>query len=106
MLDCLIDPSYHGRMRETEMSTRDILEGTWEQINRQAERLAGKWLRVEVVEHGQEPEGQLLPLYASASPEAQAQAILDWGYGHVPRDALPLSDEAISRESIYSDKYD
>ncbi len=89
------------------MSTsRDILEGTWEQINRQSGRLAGKWLRVEVLENGETHQGQPLPFHATATPEAQAQAILDWGYGHAARNAPPLSEEAISRESIYSEERD
>jgi hypothetical protein len=85
-------------------TTRTIIEGTWEQINRQAGHLAGKWLRVEVVENRPEPERTSPPTHATASPDAQAQAILDWGYGHPPRDAAPLSDDAISRESIYSEE--
>lgn len=89
------------------MSTsREILEGTWEQINRQAGLLAGKWLRVEVVDNGREPEGGPAPFHATATPEEQAQAILEWGYSHPPRNAPPLSDEAISRESIYSEERD
>jgi hypothetical protein len=87
-------------------TTNRIFEGTWEQINRQAEQLAGKWLRVEVIPRG--PEVEDLPLACDATPssEARAQAILDWGYGHARRSAPPLSDEAISRESIYSDERD
>lgn len=105
LLDCHMTPSYHRTTRETEMSTtRDFLEGTWEQINRQAGRLAGKWLRVEVLEKSHAPEAEPLQFHATASPEAQSQAILEWGYGHAPRNAHPLSDEAISRDSIYSDE--
>ncbi len=83
-----------------------ILEGTWEQINRQAGRLAGKWLRVEVLEQGNAPGGERLPLHVTATAEAQARAILEWGYGHAARNAPPLTDEAISRASIYSDERD
>ena len=58
--------------------------------------------KVEVLENGQAelaiPEP---PFYATASPEERAQAILDWGRSHRPRNAPPLSDEAIRRESIY-----
>ena len=81
--------------------SRNIFEGTWEQINRHADRLAGKWLRVEIVDSAALPT-----IDAATSPEARAQAILDWGYGHAPRSAPPLSDEAISRESIYADERD
>jgi len=89
------------------MSTaRYIFEGTWEEISREAERLAGKRLRVEVLGNTQEVGEPALPLPATASPEARAQAILDWGYGHPPRNAPPLSDDAISRDSIYSAEYE
>lgn len=86
-------------------TTRNILEGTWEQINRQAGQLAGKWLRVEIMEAAEEGT-QSLPFHATVSPEARAQAILDWGYSHAPRNAPQLSDEAVSRESIYSEERD
>lgn len=82
----------------------EVLEGTWEQISRQSERLAGKWLRVEVSEPASDPE--MLVVDGPSSRDARAQAILDWGYGHRPRNGPPLSDEAISRESIYSDDSD
>ncbi len=92
---------------ENEMSTGgNVLEGTWEQINLQAGRLAGRCLRVEVVANGRDSEGQPLPFHATASPEAQAQPILDWGYRHAPRNAPPLSEDAICRESIYSEERD
>ena len=82
--------------------TRQIVEGTWEEIARQADRFAGKLLRVEVLENGQETVESLAPpFYATATPEERAQAILEWGRSHAPRNAPPLSDEAISRESIY-----
>ena len=71
------------------------------QINRQSERLAGKWLRVEVLEKEQE-EAQPLPSSATASPEARAQAIPDWGYGLSPGTRRPFSDAASSRKSIYA----
>jgi hypothetical protein len=102
-LDCRVDPGYDGEMSETEMSSsRQILEGTWEEIAQQADRLAGKRVRVEVLENGQADAGSAaLPFYATATPEERAQAILEWGRSHAPRDAPPLSDEAISRESIY-----
>ena len=86
--------------------SRNIFEGTLEQINRHADRLAGKWLRVEIVDGAASPSGLVPPSDAANSPEARAQAILDWGYGHSPRNARPLSDEAVSRESIYSDERD
>jgi hypothetical protein len=89
-------------MREAEMSsTRQILEGTWEEIAQHAERFAGKRLRVEVLENGQaEAESPALPFHATVTPEERAQAWREWC--DTPRRQVPpLSDEAISRESIY-----
>jgi hypothetical protein len=81
---------------------RDIFEGTWEEIARHADRFRGKRLRVEVLENGQDAtEDAALPFHATATPEERARAILAWGRSHAPRNAPPLSNEAISRESIY-----
>jgi hypothetical protein len=78
-----------------------ILEGTWEEIVQQAGRLAGKRLRVEILDNSREREGQPVSFHAAASPEERAQAWIEWCRSHAPRNAPPLSDEAISRESIY-----
>ena len=79
-----------------------ILEGPWEEIVRQGDRLAGKHVRVEVVENGQgAATGEPSPFYTKATPQERAQAWVEWCRSHAPRSAPPLSDEAISRESIY-----
>jgi hypothetical protein len=84
------------------IETRRILEGTWEEIAREGERLAGKRVRLEVLENGGENADEAaLPFYATATPEERAQAFIEWGRSHAPSNAPPLSDEAISRESIY-----
>jgi hypothetical protein len=84
-----------------------IIEGTWEEIARQADLLAGKRLRVEVLENGHETlETARLAFYATATPQERAQAFVEWARSHKPRNAPPLSDEAISRESIYSGERD
>jgi len=87
--------------------TQQVLEGTSEEIAQQADRLSGKRVRVMVLENGQgAAEGETLPFYATASPEERARAVVEWGHSHKARNAPPLSDEAISRESIYSPERD
>ncbi len=84
-------------------TTRQVFEATWEELPRQGERLAGKRLRVEILEHGEGAgEGQDLPFHATATPQERARAYREWAASH-SRDTPLLSDAAISRESIYSD---
>jgi hypothetical protein len=40
----------------------------------------------------------------SITPQEKAQAWRDWAESHTVRRVKPLSDEAISRESIYGDR--
>ena len=81
-----------------------VLEGTWEQIAEQADRLAGKRLRVEVFENGAPgPDGAGLPFYATATPAERARAWREW-CDRPRRPVPPLSDEAISRETIYGER--
>jgi hypothetical protein len=80
-----------------------MIEGAWEEVARHADQLAGKWVRLIVIENGEgsakRPAGA--PFYATATPAERARAWEEWC--HLPRPyAPPLSDEAISRESIYS----
>lgn len=84
------------------MALGPVIEGTWEEVARQSDRLAGKRVRVIVIENGQEPCAEAnLPFYATATSEERAQAWEDWCA--LPRPQVrPLSDEAISRQSIYS----
>ena len=84
------------------MPISQVLEGTWEEVAQHSERLAGNRVRRIGVDNGDDMLGaNELPLHATASAETLALAILDWGHSHAPRSAPPLSDEAISRESIY-----
>src|SRR5207249_3838755 len=102
-LDGNPDPGYDRRMRKaTIRSTSQVLEGTWEEIARQGERLAGRRVRLEVLESGQEAtEASELPFYATATAAERARAWEEWC--RLPRPRVPpLSDQAISRESIYS----
>lgn len=48
-------------------------------------------------------EAQELPFYAAASREERLRALREWAASH-RRDTPLLSDEAISRESIYFGK--
>lgn len=43
--------------------------------------------------------------FETASPEERARAVEEWASRH-RSSALPLSDEAISRESIYAERED
>jgi hypothetical protein len=86
--------------------TRQVLEGTWEEIARQGRQFAGKRVRLEVLEYGRgEAAGEKLPFYATATPKERARAYREWAESH-SRDTPLLSDAAISRESIYSDDPD
>ncbi|MDY7022496.1 MAG: hypothetical protein SWJ54_14270 [Cyanobacteriota bacterium] len=49
-------------------------------------------------EQSQEP-----PFYETATPEEWAKAFREWAESH-PRNSSSLSDEAISRESIYGER--
>ena len=83
------------------MAAGQVFEGTWEEVSMQGDQLAGKRVRLVVVDDGERETARAsLPFYATATPEERAQAILKWGRDHTPRNAPPLSDEAISRESI------
>ena len=88
---------------------RQVLEGTWEEVAQQAGELAGKRVRLEILEilgHGQtEAGGEKLPFYATASPQERARAYRAWAESH-SRNTPLLSDAAISRESIYCDERD
>lgn len=84
------------------MATGWLMEGTWEEVSQHAGQLAGKRVRLEVIEHPRQPVSEpARPFYATATPEERAQAFITWGMSHTPRGAPPLSDEAISRGSIY-----
>ncbi len=48
---------------------------------------------------------QVKPFYEMASPEERARAVEEWANQH-RSSAPPLSDEAISRESIYGERED
>jgi hypothetical protein len=83
------------------MPVDQVLEGRWEEIVQQADRLSGKRVRVIVEAEANGPGDTELPFYATATPEERARAWEDWcdlPRPHVP----PLSDLAVSRESIYS----
>jgi len=45
------------------------------------------------------PEDKALPFWATATPEEQAEDLRQWVASH--KDGPGLSDEALSRESIY-----
>ena len=82
-------------------AARDILEGTWEEIAGQAGHLAGRRVRVEVIENGlRGQEAEPLPFYATATKEERVRALREWAASHL-LDTVFLSDDAISRDSIY-----
>jgi hypothetical protein len=109
MRSSIIPPpiGYHGRVRRPlTMVTSQIFEGTWEEISRQGDRLSGKRVLVLVLPPEKVSEGPKRAFHETAGPEEWAEAFLAWGRGHIPGNAPPLSDEAISRECIYSDRLD
>ena len=77
---------------------QQVLEGTWEEIIRQASRLTGRRVRVTVLDAGTDVGDAPVTL----SRMERASAFRTWAESH-RRDTPLLSDEAISRESIYFD---
>jgi hypothetical protein len=79
--------------------TEMVYEGTWEEIAQASERFRGKRLRVSILpeENGAVCER---PFYETATPEEWVREFRNWAESH-GRDTPALSDEAISRESIY-----
>ena len=50
------------------------------------------------------PENGDRPFYETATPQQRAQAFLQWAESHRGKNHPSLSDEAISRESIYGER--
>jgi len=50
------------------------------------------------------PDNGERPFYETASPEERAQAFLEWAESHRGKNHPSLSDEAMSRESIYGER--
>lgn len=88
---------------EVQEMSLQVLEGTWEEIASQASRLVGKRVRLTVLDNEPLDTTATLPFYATATPQERAEAFVEWADSHAPRIGPPLSDEAISRESIYFD---
>ena len=44
------------------------------------------------------------PFYETSTPQQRAQAFLEWAESHRGKNHPSLSDEAISRESIYGER--
>jgi len=87
-------------------TTRQVYEGSWEDVVQRAGELSGKRVRLEILMHGSgEFAAEAPPFYVSATPAERARAYRDWAESHT-RDSPVLSDAAISRENIYSDDRD
>lgn len=82
--------------------TQQVFEGTLEEFAERFRGLRGKRLRLIVMESDEVP-GE--PFYKTATPEAWTAAFSEWAAGH-PRNTPLLSDEAISRESMYGERLD
>jgi hypothetical protein len=81
-----------------------VLEGTWEEIERQSEQLAGKRVRLMVLsDEDTNLSTPDRPLYETASPEEFQKAFdaLAECYRHLP----VLPPEAYSRDSLYEGHY-
>ena len=90
------------------MAASLVIEGAWERVVEQAERegLAGKHVRLIVLDRDTSetsPSGS--EFHLGTSPDERARAWEEWCHRPRPR-VPPLSDEAISRESIYSPERD
>ena len=81
-----------------------VLEGTWEEIARQAARFAGKRVRLTVLgDEEQEAPARNTPLSMTATPEELIRALdqLAEQNRHLP----VLPPEAFERESLYEGHY-
>lgn len=82
-----------------------VVEGSWEEIARRAPEFIGRRLRLLVLDR--EATSPANNQGASGEPsdeetQSRIQSFLEWADSH-PMDRPPLSDYAISRESIYSE---
>ena len=75
-----------------------ILEGTWEEIKLHELELAGRHLKV-IVDSDETSTDKMTP----GTPKERAAAFIAWAESH-SRNTPLLSDEAISRESIYGER--
>jgi hypothetical protein len=76
-----------------------VYEGTLDEIAaRHGKELAGRRLKVTVADD--QPGGEEMPFYKTASAEEWSRAWHAWVDSH-PANTPVLSDEAISRDSIY-----
>lgn len=92
------------------MGHTQTYEGTFSEINqRYGKQLADQRVKVTVEEAQSKPETQEgsdnkaeepRPFYETATTEEWIAALREWGDSH-PRTGVPLSDEAMDRESIY-----
>ena len=75
-------------------------EGTFAEINRRyGKELEQKRVKVTVEETEIKTE-ETRPFHETATAEEWITALREWGDSH-PRTGVPLSDEAMDRESIY-----
>ena len=76
-----------------------VYEGTFEEITRRhGKELHGQRVRVTTIP--EPPTTEEKPFYEVATPEEWARELRAWAASHDPS-IPPLSDEAMSRESIY-----
>jgi len=91
-------------MIETSQAPQTI-EGTWEEVAAQASQWAGRRVLLTILpEEKGAHTGPERAYHETASPEEWSEAFRAWSNSHKPRHAPPLSDEAISRETIYGDR--
>jgi len=87
--------------REKQMSHAPVYEGTLgEIIDRYGKELNGHRLKVTLADDTDEEEVADRPFYETATAEEWSQALREWT-NLFDQTIAPLSDEAISRESIY-----
>ena len=65
--------------------------------------LEERWLLEEKLKATPDEEEQERPFYETATPQEWASAFQEWAESH-PRNMPYLSDEAISRESLYGER--
>lgn len=92
-------------MSSNQSAVTAVFEGSWEEVSRRADEFAGRRVRLLVLPDEEHMKGRTnAPLHETATAEEWVAEFSAWA--HTPRNAPPLSDEAISRESIYGERLD
>ncbi len=92
-------------MRSNQSAVTTVFEGSWEEVSQRADEFAGRRVRLVVLPNEEHlNDNTSAPFHETATADEWVAEFSAWA--HTPRNAPPLSDAAISRESIYSERLD